>query len=510
MKKKLYKIVSLLLCLAALFSLASCKGGDSVDSTETKDTLNIAISGDNGTLIPSKVMGTFVGIVRQYSEPLLDYTADGERVWCLATGIDGEDTTEWTIHLREGVKFSNGNEFDANDVMFTMQYYMTDPLLASQFSSLDLANSEVIDKYTFKLALSNYTAMLMGSLSQMYMMDEESFDEEDAVMNPIGTGPYVVTDYVINSHVDLKANENYWGEKAKIPNLHYKVLNEQSQIVNALQTKSVDVSAVPAQDLEFVKTLPDYSLESYYTAFTPTVEFNITENSVMNSLDARLAVCHAIDRQAMIDLVYFGNADLLNYPVSMHCYDYTDDLANLNETYSIGYDVELARQYAEKAGLVGKEITVITNGTADYVTEAEMLQLNLKEIGVSVKIVNYDTASYWSVAYDPTMYDIALYAASSPQRYAVGLLYEYVLWGKATKNGWPEYYEYLDLGAKAVANPDPEARKDMLKELSQMFVDAVPWYGICDQMNTVAVNKNLEGVELWNSGIMHYADWSWK
>lgn len=514
MKTLVHKTFALLLCMALVLSAASCGGKSETQKQKeggaVPDTLNVAISGDNGTLIPCKVVGGFVGVVRQYAETLFDYTIDGKIVWCLATGVDEVSTSEWIIHLREGVKFSNGNEFDANDLMFTIQYYMSDPTLAAQFSSIDVSRSEVIDKYTFRLAIGAYSSMLMGSLSQMYMMDGESFNEDEMVTKPIGTGPYVVDEYVVNSHLYMVANENYWGAKPKIKNLHFKILNEEAQIVNALETGVVDVASVPAQNIELVKTFENYELVSYYSLFTPTIDFNITEHSIMNDVNARLAVCHAINRQAIVDLVYFGNATVLDYPVSMYCHDYTDDLANLHETYSIGYDVELARQYAEKAGLVGKTITVITNGQPTYVAEAEIIQLNLKEIGVNVEIKNYDTASYWSIAYDPTMFDISLYAVASPQGYAVGMLYEFPMWSNAIKNGWEKYEQYLALGAQAVANPDPESRKEMLMEMSKMFEEGVLWYGICDMKSTVAVNKNLEGVQLWNSGMMHYGDWSWK
>ncbi len=505
----------MLLCVAMVISTAACGAKTDPDASgspthsETRDTINIAISGDNGTLLPCKVLGNFVGIVRQFSEPLIDFTADGEMVYSLATNIENDDTTEWTIHLREGAKFSNGNIFDANDLMFTVEYYMNDPTLSLQFACIDTANCEVIDENTFKLALGYYNAMLMGSLSQMYMMDAESFNEDTMVTNPIGTGPYVVEDYVVNSHVDLVANEDYWGNKATIKNLHYKILNEESQIVNALENGSVDVASVPTQDIDLVKGFEDYVTHSYSAVLAATMEFNITENSIMNDVNARRAVCHAVDREAIANLVYFGSAEVLDFPVSEHTHDYTDDLANMDDTYAIGYDLDLAKEYAETAGLVGQTITIITNGLPTYVTEAEMIQLNLEKIGVTAKIVNYDTASYWTVAYDPTMYDICLYAAASPQGYAVGLLYEYVMWAAATKSGWDKFDEYCALGAEAVGTADPEARKGMLKELTAMFEEAIPWYGLCDTMSTVAVNKDLEDVQIWNSGMMHYSDWSW-
>jgi peptide/nickel transport system substrate-binding protein len=519
MNKRIKHFLIPLLCCLLLFTLAACGKNNAENNNNNseepkgapaRDTIKVAIGGDNGTLVPASISGGFVGVVRQYMEVLVDFKADGEPVWVLATDIEEVSTEKWIIHLREGVTFSNGNKFDANDVWFTFEYYLSDPMRSMFLSCFDLENSKIIDDYTIEVALSSYSIQQMGSLSQVYILDAESFDEDDFVMNPIGTGPYVVDEYVINSHLYMKANENYWGEKPKIKNLHYIILNEDAQVVNAIQSGMVDVAAIPAQDLEFVKTLTDYNVETYYTVFAPTVSFNLTQNSIMNNLDARLAVCHALDRQAIVDLVYFGNAEVLDYPVSMHCIDYEPDLGNLHPTYSIGKDVERAREHAEKAGLVGKDIVAITNGGSQYVAEAEILQANMREIGVNVIINNYDAASYFSVSQDPTAYDVALYAAASPQGLAVGLLYEYVLWGAAQyREGWPEYDRYIELGAAAVANPDPVSRKEMLREMSQMFVDAVPWYGICDMMQGVAIHKDLRGVEFWNSGGMRFVEWYW-
>ena len=540
---KTKRIIAFLLCLVMVFALTACGGkeepaastgkeeapvnnevqvtvsnageGKTEDVTEkevneaesARDLLTIATSGDNGTLLPSKIAGSFVGIVRQYMETLIDFKADGTMVYVLATDIE-QSETEFIVHLREGVTFSNGNPFNADDLMFTLNYYLNDPTQAMMFSAVNLEGCEKIDEYTVKIALNFYSAMLIGSFSQFYLYDAESFNEDDMVMHPIGTGPYVVTDYVINSHVDLEANENYWGTKAKIKKLHYKVLNESAQVVNALEAGEVDIAAVPAQDREYVATMDRYKSLSYYTVFTPTMQFNFYSD-VVGDVVARRAICHCLDRAAICNLVYFDNATVLDFPVSMRSLDYTDDLANMDDTYAIGYDPELAKQLAEESGLVGKTVTIITNGAADYVTEAEILQANLKDIGVEAKIVNYDSASYWSASQDPENYDIALYAAASPQCYAVGCMYEYVMWGPTAYGAWDKYEDYLALGAAAVANPDAEARKVSLKEMAQMFEEIIPWYGICDQKSTLAINAGLEGVEIWNSGIMHLSDWYW-
>ena len=514
------KIICMLLAVVLVFGLVACGGktapaeNPEASNTETpgdssvepkgssegspvsaRDTLNVAISGDNGTLLPTKIWGNFIGIVRSYMEVLLDYI-DGDLVWVLATGIDQVTPTQWTIHLREGVTFSNGNPFNAEDVMFTLQYYLSEPMVASYLNCIDLENTKIIDDYTIELALTHYAMQQLGSFSMVYMFDKESFDADDFVTHPIGTGPYVVTEYTINSHVYMERNDNYWGDKAIIKNLHFKVFNEDAQIVNAIQSGTVDISAVPAQDIEFVKTLPNYQLTEYYSQYAANLSFNLTPESPLHDLDARLAVCYATNRSAMVDLAFFGSADVVNLPVSAHCYDYYPELDNQHDVYATGFNVEKAKELAEKSGLVGKTLHAITNGTSTYVTIAEILQTNLRDIGVTLEIENYDNATYMANSYDPTKFDIAIYGIASPQGFAVAMLYEYVLWGEPIYKDWEGYSKLVELGAEAVGNSDEASRKDQLLEMVKLFEEGCPWYAICDQKNSLAINKDIAGISL--------------
>ena len=541
MSKNVHKLLALLLCVVLVLALAACgktgnsnnngnnnnnNGGstptadnnagtqpndpDSSDDTKpvsTKDTINMAISGDTGSL--ESVFGGFAGIIYQYYEGLVNYKADGSIIWLLAEDIEEVGTTHWIIHLRKDVKFSNGSDFRANDVLFTFKRVLDNPQSAFFLSTIDIENSEIIDEYTVKIALTHYSIQQMGSLSQIYIKDEETYDENTAVTRPIGTGPWVVEDYVVNSHVHLKANENYWGGKPAVENLHYRVFNEDAQVINALQTGLVDFAAVPAQEVDFVKGMSNYEVIQYGNVFAATATFNLSDNSIMQDLNARRAVCHALDRQAIANLAYFGSAKVLEYPVSQNCRDFEPRFANLNPIYSVGRDLDLAKEYAEKAGLVGKDIIVITNGSPAYITSAEILQACMKEIGVNVIINNYDGATYMDASRDLTGWDMAMYAAASPQGIALGLMYEYISWSPDQYSSWPDYEHYMELGLKGVGTPDPAARSEILMEMSQLFSDGVPWYGLCDQMASVAVNKDLAGVEILGSGVLCPANWYW-
>jgi peptide/nickel transport system substrate-binding protein len=521
------RLTSLLLCCAAVFSLAACGGVDSPapsagnaegdaetsgapPAASAKDTLNVAVTGDSGTLNYVKMMGGFVTVARMFAEPLFDNDANMEKVWMLATDIEEVSTSQWIIHLREGVTFSNGNPFTAADVMFTLNYLANDPMGFMYIPTFDLDNSKIINDYTIEIAVVGYQITQMDALTMLYIFDEESFDPDTYAMNPVGTGPYIVTDYVINSHVDMVANENYWGGAPKIKNLRFKVLNEDTQRINALEAGTVDVSAVPISDIEYVGGLPGFNVETVMTGLCNNVVFNLSESSVFQSLDARLAVSHAIDRDAIVNLVYDGHAKVTDYPVSMSAKDFEPRFANMHEVYSVGHDVELAKQYAEKAGIVGETIKIITNGSSEYITIAEIVQANLKDIGVMADINNYDAASYYDVSNDPGMFDLSIYATASPQKLVVGMLYSYVLYSPILMaNEWEGKERFLALGEEVLANPDAQARSDSVYEMARIFVDADLWYGICDTENAFAYNSKLQGVEFWSNGDFRYGDWYW-
>ena len=179
--------------------------------------------------------------------PLYDYTAEGERFWVLATGMDYVSDIQYTLHIREGVTFSNGNTLDANDVLFTMIKNNEDPQFYLNVKAVDFEKTSVIDDYTIDLWYTAFNASQEIGMSQMVILDSESYDPETMSLNPVGTGPYIVTDYVVNSHVTVEARDDYWGDVPAIKTINFKTLNEDSQRVNALETGDVDMASIPIQ-----------------------------------------------------------------------------------------------------------------------------------------------------------------------------------------------------------------------------------------------------------------------
>ena len=475
-------------------------GGDS-GSASAKDTLNYAVGLDSGTLDPMGITGSggFLGVAATYCEPIFDNLPDGGRRWLLVTGIDPVSDLQYTYHIRPGVTFSNGNPLTADDILFTFRLYGTEPSRALNVQSLDLEKSNVIDEYTLDLWYSEFNAAQESMLSAILIVDAESFDPQVMATNPVGTGPYEVIDYVPNSHVAMRAREDYWGGKPAIEYLNYLVFNESSQITNALETGAVDIATVPPSDVAYIEGLGTFNLRSLLSVMCISAYYNMAEGALLASKEARYAVSHAIDIESIINVAYNGYASATDWPASKGCVDYEARFGKLADIYADSYNLDKARQYAEQAGLVGKTLTLITNGADAYVTIAQIMQNDLSEIGVNLDIRNYDQASYYGLISDVSNYDIALYFIASPNNMAVDQLASYLLFFNCGWSG-PEREEYMALARSAVGIADPAARSDKLLEAVTMLVDYNPWYSFCDTQNITAFSNKLQDITTNISG----------
>ena len=523
------KFLAILLCCVMLFGIAACNkdtgssnSGDTIqnssppsDSSEqsdssdqpdaavsARDTLAIGITQDRGTLDPMYMIGyDSANAMRMIYEPLWDFDYDGNQIWVLATELEMDNPEVWHIKLREGVTFSNGNPFNADDVVFSLYRANNRTGEPATLKHLNLEETKALDEYTVELVFNQYDLAYMYSILQVVMFDVESFDEETVSTTPIGTGPYELTDYVINSHINLTLRDEYWGTMPSMKYMNFRVLAEDSQRVNALQTNTVDISVVPFQDIEYVQGLPGITVDlipaaqamskALYMSPGPTSAF-------YDNADARKAVALAIDRQAIVDIAYSGYAAVSRCPMSMNCIDIEDRYLDLG-VYGIGYDPVKAKELAESSGLAGKEILLINNGGSDSVVVAELIQADLKEIGVTVNVQSLDAGSWLSYAFDDTAYDMCVDFTGST---SMKMAQNFSVWisahigGSYTRNPWPGSERYLEIISTIMTMSDAAALSDLYMELTEIHVEAVPWVSLVDMQRAYAHNSELGGFQI--------------
>jgi peptide/nickel transport system substrate-binding protein len=488
-------------------SPASDSGGGSSDSDRI---MSIAVAQDQGTLHPQNVTGAggMLSVIRTVYETLYTQKMDGSFEWMLATGMDTLADDHYTIHLREGVTFSNGNPFTAEDVIYSFELFHGHPQHSMAVMAIDFDKTNIVDDYTIDLWLTSYNLIQLPAFASLYIFDAESYDENVLVDTTIATGAYEVSEYVVNSHVYLKARDDYWGPAPAIKEIHFLPMNEDSQRVNALTTGDADVARIPVKDAEYVESLGNYNVEVSFLAQGNTAYFNCTPGAPLGSLDARRAVMHAIDREALADVTYAGKTTIPRWPLSEYSTDFEESYANQDDVYSIGYDPVLAKELAEKSGLVGKKLKIVNNGQSQYATMAEIIQSDLSAIGVDSEILTYDQATYFGTLMDVSNFDIGIYFIADTIGSAMDCFANYPTFFTLGWDG-PERDAFLALGQKGMTTKDPAAQAEILKQLSTDFYKYQLWFELNEEPSMSAISKDLKGVYFYMDGTNLYKDWSW-
>jgi peptide/nickel transport system substrate-binding protein len=531
--KKMGKLSAVLLCVAMLISLVAACGqsntqgdvpsdtpseasGDtsSAPPAETgnvsaRDSITIAITQDRGTLDPLYTVGwDNQQCLRLVYEPLWEYDEDYKEIkWVLATSIDDSDPLKWTVKLRDDVTFANGNKFTADDVVYSLWLANNRKGEPPYFLYMDNEATRAIDDTTVEIVFTEFNVSYALSFATIFMYDKESYNADTAAFETNGSGPYKVTDYVIQSHLSLTARDDYWGEAPPIKNVTFKVLMEDAQRVNALETGEVDVSGVPFQDVEYVRGLPELSIREAAARSQRAVFLNVTnpDSIFYDNMDARLAVFYAINPEAVLKIVYNGYGDVSKAPYSIHATD-ADPSDYGKGIYGHGYDLELAKQLAESSGLKGAELVLINNGSSDMVTTSELVQQALKEIGVNVKIQTTDAGSWLTYRFDDKAFDLCVdFTGGNPATADLSVWWQYAGNCGTDTSKTPEAAATLrQLGDEVAKIADANERAIYRTKMSDELVKLNYFYNLVDMITFQAYNKNLELPRTSNSWI----DWS--
>lgn len=224
-RKVLLLSVFILILSTMLFGCAN--NNEEVVSSEEKAKricLRSFYSRDIGEMNPHVYNPSQLFAQSMVYEPLVSYQEGGELKPHLAESWDiSEDGKEYTFHLREGVKFSDGTSFNAEVVKKNFDTILNHLDMHSWLGFLSkITSTEVVDEYTFKLTLTEAyypTIQELAVVRPVRFLGEAGFPEDGdtskGVVEPVGTGPWVLDDYKVDEYAVFKRNEEYWGELPK-------------------------------------------------------------------------------------------------------------------------------------------------------------------------------------------------------------------------------------------------------------------------------------------------------
>jgi ABC-type transport system substrate-binding protein len=419
-----------LLILALTFILTL---GIAMSGSAQEKVLVFGSSGDASRLDPADVTdGESIQRMDNIFEGLVEYeTGSTEIKPCLAESWDiSEDGTEMIFHLRKGVKFHDGTDFNADAVVFSFErqynpehpYHQYGEWAYWGYMFSDVDKMEKIDDYTVKLALKEPNASIMTSLAMFTVCivsptNAEKY-KEDAFKNPCGTGPFKFVEWVKDDHITLEANEDYWRERPKLDQLIFRVIPDPSARLLALEVGEIHGMEYPnPADFERIEANPDLKLMSepgmnigYMAMNTGYGYVDANKNGVkdpneslektpgyfepLTKKEVRQAINMAIDKEAIVRDIYMGTASIAKNGMPPFMLGHNDEI----EDYP--YDPERAKELLAEAGYPdGFEVTLhVMPVSRPYMFDppkiGEAIQSYLAAVGITVNFYQVDWGTY--------------------------------------------------------------------------------------------------------------------
>lgn len=481
-------------------------GSEAPESSETvsagdDSTFTYAIGGDPGANVNVITTSDRYGLmtIKMIYSPLCMYNADGIN-WFLAESVDtSDDNMTYTFHLRQDVVWSDGEPFTADDVVFTYEA-MEDPDNAGwAYSQLvyeqGATKIEKIDDYTVAFTLPFASAASLEMLCNIFIMPEHlykdvtDFENNDINVNPVGTGPYVMSEYSAGSYVKFEANDTYFLGAPSIDTFVFRIVENSNTAMMALQSGEIDAwVATPAEVSQM--DLEGNNLTTYIYSEGRVAYMAINVNQIPDQ-KVRQAIFYALNTKDINDAVYLSEENYLTPtsfmpPTSQF---YTDNV----EKYDT--DIEKAKALLAEAGAEGLTVELTYSGSdSAQSTQAALIQQQLAQAGITCTLNGMDSTAMFNQLPDPDTtiqmflngYIMGIDPDTFLPLFASDGTYNYMHY---------DFPEIDELFAKGRETTDEDERYAIYEELQQVLQDKAVFYPLVSNSRILVVNKRVGGVE---------------
>lgn len=493
MKKKGFKTLLLLSVLLTLtIALYGCTGDKAGD---TSSSITIGIPQDiEDSLDPHVAVaaGTREVLFNMF-EGLVKPDSDGNMIPAVASDWTiSEDGTVYTFTLRDGIKFHNGNPVTVEDIKHSIDTCAdtsNGTPLVEAFSNIKSVT--IVDEKTVEIALNTANTEFIIDLGNFNAAIIPA-DNETPGTTPIGTGPYKYVSRSAQENFVMEKFDDYWGDKANIEHVTFKISANADSVVMDLLGGSLDMylRLTPAQ----VDALNDEFTIAEGTMNLVQALYLNHKQAPFDNQQVRQALSYAVDTKELIDLVSGGKGVEIAtsmYPSFGKYYD-----ASLNELYN--QDLDKAKNLLAEAGYPDGftfTITVPSNYT-QHVETAQVLAEQFKKIGVTAEIQMVEWESWINDVYLGREYQSTVIGVDASSLTAKALLQRFE---STAEDNFTNYSNPLfdETFAKAMLETEEEAKTAFYKECLLILAEDAANVYIQDLPEFVAYNKKYAGYEFY-------------
>ena len=366
-----------------------------------KPALTIALPSNPETIDPHQFRSVLTGsILTNVCETLAIRDARSmELKPLLATSWRNVNATTWEFKLRRGVKFHNGEPFDAESVKFsieraigsklnTLAKVLWPPSIGQEVQIVDPATVRITTRVPDPILPNRVAAESVNMVPPRAMADYRDKFLSD---RPIGTGPYRFVEYVVGDRLVVEASPDYWGPKPASPRIVWQIIPDAATRVAALTRGAVDVMVnLPVPLVPTVEGDPRLGVYSELGSSVHLLLLNTLQSPQLKDRRVRQALAHAIDRQTILKSLYAGRGRLTNSVVARQ-------VTNAIDPGPHAYDPERARKLLAEAGQgSGFELTLwqATGRWSQAEEAAQLIAGYWEKIGVRVALQTLEWGEY--------------------------------------------------------------------------------------------------------------------
>ncbi len=498
------------LLAGAAIALPLALGGAYAQSTDPMKTLVVAVPSDAVGLEPGANRAEPVGseVILNVFDTLVAWTAPD------FAQLEGRLAESWTVSpagteidftLREGVKFHNGTDFDAEAVKFSLERTKSiNPYVGATFGLIsDIA---VVSPTEVKITLSEPYPAFLSILAQPQaaIVSPAAVAEygEGFATRPVGTGPFKFASYQADTNIVLDANPDYFRGAPQLERIIYRVIPDASTRRLELENGGVDIvqqqgqlSAIAAEDVAALSSNPDITILEAPSQIIRQLEFNNNNpDSPVADIKVREAIVHAIDYDGLLQGVFGGTAERVYGPLTSNNWAFNPRMQELAPSY----DPELAKSLLAEAGVdpASLDFTLYSFQGPLWGAVATFVQANLADIGINATIAQTEFPAYRALQ-TAGQFDIALDGRqpwyNDPDAH-ITIGYLSSLADTAMTFRMPEDAELDGLILEAQQTVDEDARKQLYFDIQEKIAAKIPGAYLFSPKLIVFTRANVNGL----------------
>jgi peptide/nickel transport system substrate-binding protein len=471
--------------------------------------LKVGINADLTTMDPHiSTAAVDRQIYQSIYDPLVRLDKDLKIQPGLAASWEQPDPKTYVFKLRSGVKYHDGEAFNAASVKANMERMKALPKSQRKSEIADIESVDVVDDLTVKFNLKQASSPLLSLLTDRagMMVSTKAAEAagDDFARKPVGTGPFSFVEWVKDDHLTVKKNPTYWDKDASgaqlpyLDEVQYKPITDGTQRLNALKTGTVDIIDIPAsKDMATLKTNQELTYSEIPGLAFRYIQIN-TKRPVMESKEIRQAIAWAIDREAINKAVFFGVGQpaYQAIPPSSFAFD-------ANFKANSPRDVNKAKELVAKSGIKDPKFTLVVTNTPEDKQIAEVYKEQLADVGISMDIELLEFATLLDRTLKQEFDASSLQWSGRPD--PDGNIYNYFYsTGSGNRSQYknPELDKLLDQ-TRAVS--DQAERKQLYGQVNQILTEDNPMIFIQHRPEVKVMSPKLKGFVHVPDGMMRFA-----